>query len=423
MIVSRLMVGCINKASRLIARILICLSLLVAKSAYCQTETLTGTISLPLSMTSNDREHKLKIDITEWDKDNIEVATSTKLVDILRGSTSVNYQIDYPQPHKNNKVNLFIRCYRGCDFLNGLYRGYVLQEDGSFSNKHALVAPELLLSEQNLQFSELPPSKTLKGTISLPASVSRNENDIEVSVELVVGSSNYKAPFYFSRSENITIESGKTSADYKIDYYSSENHSIELIFYCDSNCAALNPLRKRFTLQDDGSFTDDDAFTSVKKVKRIPASAFPKRQDFQIPKPTIKKTLTGTFSLPDSIRVPKTGMSISVAIEVLDKDGEPVDFRRETNLSVPHGSMKISYELDYYLPEGSTQARLSFVCGWCNGFGNFKYLQKDGSYSQDDNSDPIPIEEFPEKVDYQYDGQEQYSLLERFWWWVLSLGR
>ena len=414
---------CLNKANKSIARIFICLSLLVAKSAYCQTETLTGTISLPVSMTSNNSKHRLSISITEYDKDNVEVSNSKKLVDILPGSTSVNYQIDYPQPHKNNKVNLLIRCYRGCDFLDGLYRGYKLQEDGSFSNKHALVAPELLLSEQDLQFPELPPSKTLEGTISLPASVSRNENDIEVIVVLTVGSSNYNTPFYFSRSENITIESGRTSADYKIDYYSSESHSIELTFYCDSNCAAVNPLRKRFTLQYNGSFIDDGPFKTVKNVKRIPASAFPKRKDFQIPKPTLKKTLTGTFSLPDSIRVPKTGMSISVAIEVLDKDGEPVDFRRDTNISVPKGSMKISYELDYYLPEGSTQARLSIACVWCNGFGNSKYLQRDGSYSQDDNSDPIPIEEFPEKVDYQYDGQEQYSLLEWFWWWVLNLGR
>ena len=414
---------CLNKVNKSIARILICLSFLVAKSAYCQTETLTGTISLPVSMTSNDSRHKLKIDITESDKDNIEVANSTKLVDILPGSISVNYQIDYPQPHKNNKVNLLIRCYRGCDFLDGLYRGYKLQDDGSFSNKYTLVPPELLLSEQNLQFPELPPSKTLKGTIFLPDSMSRNENDIEVSAVLTVGSLNYNGPFYFSRSENITIKSGKTSADYKIDYYSSENHSIELTFYCYSNCAAINPLIKRFTLQDDGSFTDNVPFKPVKNVKRIPASAFPKRLDFQIPQPPIKKTLTGTFSLPDSIRVPKTGISISVAIEVLDKDGEPADFRRETNLSVPRGSTKISYELDYYLPKGSSQARLSFACGWCNGFGNFKYLQNDGSYSQDDNSDPIPIEEFPEKVDYQYDGQEQYSLLARFWWWMLNFGR
>lgn len=413
--------GCLNKTNRSIARSLICLSLLVAKSAYCQTETLTGTISLPVSMTSNDSKHALSIKITEFDKDNVEVATSSKLVDILPGSTSVNYQIDYPQPHKNNKVNLRILCYRGCDFLDSLYRGYKLQEDGSFSSKHTLVPPKLLLTEQNLQIPELPPSKTLKGTISLPASMSRNENDIGVNVAIKVSSSNYNAHFYFSHIEKVTIESGKTSADYEADYYlPSPNHSIKLEFYCGSNCAVLNPLRKRFTLLDDGSFTDNPY---SENAMRVPASAFPKRLDFQIPESPTKKNLSGTFSLPDSIRVPKSGINISVAIEVLDKDGEPADIRRTTNLKVPHGSTKISYELDYYLPKGSSQARLSFICMWCNGFGNFKYLQKDGSYSQDHNSDPIPIEEFPEKVDYQYSGQEQYSLLARFWWWVLSLGR
>ena len=415
------MVECLNKANRLIARILICLSLSLAKSAYCQTETLTGVISLPVSMTSNDSEHKLTIDITEWDKDNAKVANATKLVDILPGSTSVNYQVDYPQPHKNNKVSLLIRCYLGCDFLDGLDSGSGLQDDGSFSSKHTLLPPELLLSEQNLQFPELPPSKTLKGAISLPASISRNENDIGVNVAITVSSSNYNAHFYFSHIEKVTIESGKTSVDYEIDYYlPSANNSIELEFYCGSNCAVLNPLRKGFTLRDDGSFTDNPY---SENAMRVPASAFPKRLDFQIPESPTKKTLTGTFSLPDSIRVPKGGINISVAIAVLDKDGEPADVRRTTNLLVPHGSTKTSYELDYYLPKGSSQARLSFVCVWCNGFGNSKYLQKDGSYSQDHNSDPIPIEGLPEKVDYQYNGQEQYSLLVRFWWWVLSLGR
>lgn len=414
------MIGYINKANRLIVRILICLSFLVSTSAYCQTETLTGTISLPVSMTSNDNEHKLKIYIIESDKDNVEVAKSIKLVDILPGSTSVNYQIDYPQPHKNNKVKLLIHCYRGCDFMDGRLRQYGLQEDGSFSHKHTWVLPELLLSEQNLQFPELPPSKTLKGTISLPASMSRIENDIEMGVDINVSSSNYNGHFYFGRSENVTIESGKTSADYQIDYYlPSPNHNIQLRFFCSSNCAAANLLKKTFILLDDGSLTD----RPFKKVKRVPASVFPKRLDFQIPGAPIKKTLTGTFSLPDSIRVSKSGIIVSVAIEVLDKDGEPVDFRRTTTPEVPHGSTKINYELDYYLPKGSSQVRLGFLCGWCNGFGKFQYLQKDGSYSQDDNSDPIPIDGFPEKVDYQYDGQEQYSLIERFWWWVLNLGR
>ena len=184
------MVGYLNKANRLIARILICLSFLATKSVYCQTEMLTGTISLPVSMTSNDSEHKLKIYIIESDKDNVEVAKSTKNVDILPGSTSVNYQIDYPQPHKNNKVKLLIDCYRGCGFFDGLGIGYVLQDDGSFSSEDAWVPPELLLSEQNFQFPELPPSKTLKGTISLPASMSRNENDVKVGVKIYVSSSN-----------------------------------------------------------------------------------------------------------------------------------------------------------------------------------------------------------------------------------------
>ena len=415
------MAGCLNKANRLMARILICLSLLVAKSAYCQTKTLTGTISLPVSMTSNDSEHRLTIAISEWGKDNVKIARSTKSVDILPGSTSVNYQIDYPQPHKNNKISLLIHCYPGCDFLDGLDSGYVLQGDGSFSSKHTVLPPELLLSEQNLQFPELPPSKTLKRTISLPASMGPNENDVGVNVAIKVSSSNYNAHFYFSHIEKVTIESGKTSADYEIDYYlPSANHSIHLEFYCGSNCAVLNPLRKRFTLRDDGSFTDNPY---SENTKRVPASVFPKRLDFQIPESPTKKTLIGTFSLPDSIRVPKGGIDVTVAIEVLDKDGEPADIRRTANLLLPHGSTKISYELDYYLPKGSTQARLSFVCGWCNGFGNFKYLQRDGSYSQDDSGDPIPIEEFPEKVDYQYDGQEQYSLLARFWWWFLNLAR
>jgi len=230
------MVGCLNKANRLIARILICLLFLVAKSAYCQTETLTGTISLPVSMTSNDSEHKLKIDITEWDKDNVKVTESTKLVDILPGSTSVNYQIYYPQPHKNSKVGLVIHCYRGCGPLDGLSGRYVLQDDGSFSNddglssnKSVLVPPELLLSEKNLQLPESPPSKTLKGTISLPASMSRNENDIEVNIGITVSSSNYNGHFNSHHSENVTIKPGKTSVDYEIDYYlPSPNHSIQL---------------------------------------------------------------------------------------------------------------------------------------------------------------------------------------------------
>jgi len=363
----------------------------------------------------------LGVIITEWGNNNAEVARSTKSIDILPGSTSVSYQINYPQPHTNNKVSLLIHCYPGCDFLDGLNSGYFLQGDGSFSGKCTLVTPELLLSEKDLQFPELPPSKTLKGAISLPASISRNENDIGVSVAIKVNSSKYNGHFSFSRFENVTIVSGQTSANYEIGYYlPSPNHRVKLTFYCGSNCAAVNPLRKRFALLDDGSFTDSPY---RKDDKGIAASAFPTRLDFQIPKPPTKKTLTGTFSLSDSIDVPKGGISITVAIEVLDKDGEPADIRRTTNLRVPDGSTKISYELDFYLPKESTQVRLSFACIWCNGFGKYQYLQKDGSYSQDHNSDPIPIEEFPEKVDYQYDAQEQYSLLEWFWWWVLSLGR
>ena len=82
--------------------------------------------------------------------------------------------------------------------------------------------------------------------------------------------------------------------------------------------------------------------------------------------------------------------------------GAPVYYRTGTHPDIPLGSTETNYELEYYLPEGSTEILLGFRCGGgCTGYITWNYLQKDGTFTQDPSFDRVPIDEFPLEFDLQ----------------------
>ena len=383
--------------------------------SQAQTQTLSGTISLPASFTSNEDDIQFYIYIEEFNPDgspsagagagargiaglSVRVANESQSVVIPAGSTSADYKIDFAQPAKNSELRLMLSCVFKCETLGNRRIKLLLQNDGSISRRENLVPANQFPIEQNIQLPEPPPSKTLRGKISLPKSIKSNKNDLEfvINIEELRKSGGH----VFVQQDIVTMRAGKTSVRYKMDYFQPrESHNLKLSFYCKSGCTHVNPLNKVFVLQDDGSFKDA-AYNQDSAL--IPVKKFPKKKNFKHPEPPKKQTLSGTVSLPDSITSNTKDRRVSIIMYVSGKGGAPVYYRTGTHEDIPLGSTETNYELEYYLPEGSTEILLGFRCGGgCAGFITWNYLQKDGTFTQDPSFDRVPIDEFPLEFDLQ----------------------
>ena len=370
-----------------------------------QTQTLSGTISLPASITSNEDDIKFYIYIEEYNSDSsrsfpglTRVSNESQSVVIPAGSTSTDYKIDFAQPAKNSQLRLLLSCVFKCETLGNRRIKLLLQNDGSISRRENLVPANQFPFEQNVQLPEPPPSKTLRGKISLPKSIKSNENDLEFVINIEELRKN--GGHVFVQQDIVTMRAGKASVRYKMDYFQPrESHNLKLSFYCKSGCTHVNPLNKVFVLQDNGSFKDA-AYNQDSAL--IPVKKFPKKKNFKHPEPPKKQTLSGTVSLPDSITSNTKDRRVSIIMHVSGKGGAPVYYRTGTHEDIPLGSTETSYELEYYLPEGSTEILLGFRCGGgCAGFITWNYLQKDGTFTQDPSFDRVPIDEFPLEFDLQ----------------------
>ena len=381
-----------------LARYIACLVVLVFLSfsnAIAQDQTISGSVSLPESITANG-DIVIEITVLNVDDDGffLGVLGDTNFT-IENGRSQADFQFDVEQPSFiSDLVSVTILCFSNCDAADSdMQTQFYLQDDGSFAPVANTLPISNITSPLTFQFPEIA-RQTLRGTVRLPDSFTRNGN---VSVSLFLQEVNADG---FSEGalvfENIIVSSSDRQTNFELTFIAPEpDAQLSFFIRCSAACRELDGRTSTaFFLQSDGTFDDI--------ANLVPATELPSVVSFEFP-PLVIQTITGSISLPEGIIAQSfTSISVSVSDPGLGILDPRID---EDSIFLDEGESQVNYELSFREPNPAIDYEFSIRCEFnCKDvddetFSTF-FLQNDGTFNLETNQ--VRASSLPELIDFQF---------------------